>query len=88
LELCPQLVPNISMVRTILSACSGCDLTSIGGIGPVKLGTHPLLLNAELDPEYEEDENENDEPSHLGDSNRRAKETGQNAGFNLPVEKK
>ena len=53
---------------------------SIGGIRLAELGTHPLFLHAELDPEREEDENENDEPSHLGDGNRHAKETGQNAG--------
>jgi hypothetical protein len=35
---------------------------------------HPLFLHAE------KDENEGDEPAHLGDGNRHAKETGQNAG--------
>ena len=45
-----------------------------------ELGTHPTVLHAELDPEHEEDENENDEPPYLGDGNRHAKETGQNAG--------
>jgi len=44
------------------------------------LGTHPLFLHAELDPEHEKDENEGDDPAHLGDGNRHAKETGQNAG--------
>src|SRR5271170_43716 len=58
----------------------GSGLTSIGGIRLAELGTHPLFLHAELDPEGEEDENENDEPAHLGDGNRHAKETGQNAG--------
>ena len=55
-------------------------LMSIGGIRLAELGTHPLFLHAELDPEREEEENENDEPAHLGDGNRHAKETGQNAG--------
>ena len=58
----------------------GGGLTGIGGIRLPKLGTHPLLLHAELDPEHEEDEDENDEPAHLGDGNRHAKEPGQNAG--------
>jgi len=58
----------------------GSGLTSIGGIRLAELGTHPLFLHAELDPEREEDENENDEHAHLGDGNRHAKETGQNAG--------
>jgi len=55
-------------------------MTSIGGICLAVLGTHRLFLHAKLDPEREEDENENDEPAHLGDGNRHAKETGQNAG--------
>src|SRR3984957_11074569 len=55
---------------------------SIGGIRLAELGTHPLLLHAELDPEREEEKNENDEPAHLGHGNRHAKETGQNAGVN------
>ena len=58
----------------------GSGLVSIGGIHLAELGTHPLFLHAELDPEREEDENEGDEPAHLGDGNRHAKETGQNAG--------
>ena len=53
---------------------------SIRGIRLAELGTHPLFLHAELDPEREEDENQHDEPAHLGDGNRHAKETGQNAG--------
>ncbi len=57
-----------------------CGVTSIGGIRLAKLGTHPLFLHAELDPEHDEDENESDEPSQLGDGNRHPKETGQNAG--------
>jgi hypothetical protein len=51
----------------------------IGGIRVAELGTHPLFLHAELDPEHEKDENEGDEPAHLGDGNRHAKETGQTA---------
>jgi hypothetical protein len=58
----------------------GSGLMSIGDIRLAELGTHPLLLPAELDPEREEEESENDEPAHLGDGNRHAKETGQNAG--------
>ncbi len=53
---------------------------SVGGIRFAELGTHPLFLHAELDPKHEKDENEGDEPAHLGDGNRRAKETGQDAG--------
>ena len=53
---------------------------SIAGIRLAELGTHPLFLHAELDPEREEEKNENDEPAHLRDGNRHAKETGQNAG--------
>src|SRR5271155_474469 len=53
---------------------------SIGGICLAELGAHPLFLHAELDPQHEEDEDENDEPAHLGDGNRHAKETGKNAG--------
>ena len=58
----------------------GGGLSGIGGICLPKLGTHPFLLHAELDPEHEEDENENDEPAHLGDGNRHAKKSGQHAG--------
>src|ERR1700732_1555165 len=46
-----------------------------------ELGTHPLFLDAELDPEREEEENENDKPAHLGEGNRGAKEPGQSAGI-------
>jgi hypothetical protein len=54
----------------------GSGLMSIGGIRLTELGAHPLLfLHAELDPEREEEENENDEPAHLGYGNRHAKET-------------
>src|SRR5271156_2772860 len=53
---------------------------SIGGIRLAELGTHPLLLHAELDPECEEEENESDEPAHLGEGNRGAKQPCQNAG--------
>jgi hypothetical protein len=45
----------------------GSGLMSIGGIRLAELGAHPLFLHAELDPEHQEDENENDEPAHLGD---------------------
>jgi hypothetical protein len=74
-DLLPGLTSRSEEVRH-----QGCGLASIGGIRLAELGTHPLFLHAELDPEHEEDENENDEPSHLGDGNRHAKETGQNAG--------
>jgi hypothetical protein len=33
----------------------GRGLMGIGGVGFPKLGTHPLLLHAELEPEYEKD---------------------------------
>jgi hypothetical protein len=39
----------------------------IGGVCLPKLGAHPLLLHAELDPEYEEDEDERDKSAHLGE---------------------
>jgi hypothetical protein len=55
-------------------------LSGIGSIRLPKLGAPPLLLHAELDPEHEEDEDENDEPAHLGNCNRDAKKPGQNAG--------
>jgi hypothetical protein len=58
----------------------GSGLMSIGGISLAELGAHPLFLHSELDPEREEEENENDEPAHLGEGNRGAKEPGQNAG--------
>ena len=58
----------------------GGSLSGIGSIRLPKLGAHPFLLHAELDPEHEEDEDENDEPAHLGDCNRHAKKPGQNAG--------
>jgi len=44
-------------------------------------GSASTPLHAELDPEREEDsESESDEPAHLRDCNRHAKETDQNAG--------
>ena len=52
----------------------------IGGIRLPKLGTHPLLLHAELGPEHEEYLDVNDDPAHLGERNRGAKKPGQNAG--------
>ena len=52
----------------------------IGGVCLPKLGAHPLPLHAELDPEYEEDEDENDKSPHLGEGDRGAKQPGQNAG--------
>jgi hypothetical protein len=53
--------------------------TDIGGIRLSKLRAHPLLLHAELCPEHEEDEDDNDEPAHLGDGDREAQKSGQNA---------
>src|SRR5580700_2050830 len=58
----------------------GSGVMSIGGIRLARLGTHPLFLHAELDPERDEEENESDQPAHLGEGNRAAKEPGQNAG--------
>jgi hypothetical protein len=49
------------------------------GIRLSKLSAHPLFLHAEFDPEHEEDEDENDEPAHLGDGDREAQESGQDA---------
>jgi hypothetical protein len=43
------------------------------GIGDVrlpKLGTHPLLLSAELGPEHDEYQDETDDPAYLGERNR------------------
>src|SRR5229473_8312595 len=94
----PRIDLEIQLLRLVQLALAGAEivtqrseevrhqssgLTSIGGIRLAELGTHPLFLHAELDPEREEDENENDEPAHLGDGNRHAKETGQNAGVDL-----
>ena len=39
-----------------------------------------MLLHTELAPEYEEDEDENDKPAHLGEGDRGAKEPSQDAG--------
>ena len=58
----------------------GRSLTSISGIGLAELGMHPLFLHAELDPERKEDESEYEEPAHLGNCNRHAKESGQDSG--------
>ena len=55
-------------------------MTGIGGVSFPKLGAHPLLLHTELAPEYEEDEDENDKPAHLGEGDRGAKEPSQDAG--------
>ena len=70
----------VSRVRSEEVGHQGGGLSGIGGIRLPKLGAHPLLLHAELEPEHEEDEDENDEPAHLGDCNRHAKKPGQNAG--------
>ena len=70
----------ISSQRSEEERHQGSSLTSISGIRLAELRTHPLFLHAELHPEREEDENESDESAHLGDGNRHAKETGQNAG--------
>jgi hypothetical protein len=58
----------------------GGGLSGIGSIRLPKLGAHPFLLHAELEPEHKEDEDENDEPAHLGNCKRHAKKPGQNAG--------
>ena len=52
----------------------------IDGVCFPKLGAHPLLLHAELEPEHEEDKDESDKSAHLGEGDRGAKEPGQNAG--------
>ena len=51
----------------------------IGGIRLPKLGTHPLLLHAELNPQHEEYEDETDDPAHLRERDCGAKKPGQNA---------
>jgi hypothetical protein len=85
----PRIDLEIQLLRLVQLALNGADivtqrseevrhqgsgLTSIGDIRFAELGTHPLFLHAELDPERQEDENENEEPAHLGDGNRHAKE--------------
>ena len=52
----------------------------IGGIRLSKLGAHPLLLLAQLGPEHNEDQDQTDDPAHLGERNHGAKKPGQNAG--------
>ena len=52
----------------------------IGGVGFPKLGAHPLLLLAELEPEHDEENDESHKSAHLGERDRRAKEPGQHAG--------
>ena len=52
----------------------------IGGIRLPKLGTHPLLFHAELRPEHQEYQEQNDDPAYLGERNRGSKEPDQNAG--------
>ena len=49
----------------------------IGGVGLPKLGAHPLLFHAELEPEHDEDKDENDKSAHLGEGDRGAKEPSQ-----------
>jgi hypothetical protein len=58
----------------------GGGLMGINRIRLPKLGTHPLLLHAEVGPEHEEYYDETDDPAHLGERNRGAKKPGQNAG--------
>src|SRR6516164_8091456 len=52
----------------------------IGGVGFPKLGAHPLLLLAELEPEHDEENDESHKSAHLGERDRRAKEPSQHAG--------
>ena len=42
----------------------------IGGVCFPKLGAHPLLFHAELEPEHDEDKDENDKSAHLGEGDR------------------
>ena len=58
----------------------GSGLLSIRGIRLAELGAHPLFLHAELEPEREEEESQNDDAAHLRERNRGAKQPGQNAG--------
>ena len=58
------------------------SLASIRGIRLTELGTHPPLLYAEFCPIREEDENDNDEPAYLGDGDRHAEKSGEDAGVN------
>jgi len=45
----------------------------IGGVCFPKLGAHPLLLLAELEPEHDEEKDESDKSAHLGKPKRGAK---------------
>jgi hypothetical protein len=75
----PRIDLKIQLLRLVQLALAGAEivtqrseevryqgsrLMSIAVIRLAKLGTHPLFLHAELNPEREEDENENDEPTH------------------------
>jgi hypothetical protein len=70
----PTSAVTYAVIRGGRALGQRCDEHS--GIRFAELATHPLFLHAELDPEREEDENENDEPARLGDRNRHAKKAG------------
>jgi hypothetical protein len=55
-------------------------LSGAGRSAPVSLTSASIPPPCGAEPEHEEDEDENDEPAHLGDCNRHAKKPGQNAG--------
>jgi hypothetical protein len=55
---------------------------SVGRVFFPKLGAHPLLLHAELEPKHEEEKDESDKSAHLGEGDRCTKNPGQNAGVN------
>ena len=52
----------------------------IHGIRLPKLGTHPLLFHAELQPQHNQHKDKADDPAHLGECDGGAKKPGQNAG--------
>src|ERR1700719_2581694 len=64
-----RILTGESVKRSEEVGHQGGGLSGIGSIRLPKLGAHPFLLHAELEPEHEEDEDENDEPAHLGDCN-------------------
>src|ERR1700722_2387961 len=77
----PFATTSLETLRSEEIGHQGSGLASVGGIRFAELGTHPPLLYAEFGPIREEDENDNDESAHLGDGNRHAEESGENAGI-------
>src|SRR5258708_18675136 len=85
----PRIDLEIQLLRLVQLALAGAEivtqrseevrhqgrrLMSIGRIRLAELGTHPLFLHAELDPERQVDANEYHDPTPLRDGNRPANE--------------